>query len=219
MLTIQHLTTGYGKKQVLTDVSFHIDAGEIVLLTGGNGSGKSTILKTIYGFLKPWTIEGEILFDGYKITALPPSQMIQRGIVYVPQKKNVFDDFTVEENLMTSASIYLKHEAKERTNKVFTLLPLLAEMRKRTPFHLSGGERQLLAFGNALVHNPKLVLFDEPFAGVDTANSTLLSQTIQDMHHCNITFIIVEHKTSLLEHFITRKIELELGIIKKNKRI
>lgn len=217
MLTVQHLTTGYGKKQVLTDVSFHINAGEIVLLTGGNGSGKSTILKTIYGLLKPWTSEGKITFDGHDITALPTSQMIHRGIVYVPQKKNVFDDFTIEENLLTSASIYLRHEAKERTNKVLTLLPRLAEMRKRTPFHLSGGERQLLAFGNALVHGPKLVLFDEPFAGVDAANSTLLCQTIQDMYYHNITFIIVEHKTYLLENFTTKKIELELGIIKNNK--
>lgn len=215
MLTVQHLTTGYGKKQVLTDVSFHVNPGEIVLLTGGNGSGKSTVLKAIYGLLKPWTTEGKIIFDGHDITALPSSQMLQRGIVYVPQKKNVFEDFTVEENLMTSANIYLKHEVQKRTDKVFVLLPRLAEIRKRTPFHLSGGERQLLAFGNALVHTPKLVLFDEPFAGVDTANSTLLSKTIQNMHHCNITFIIVEHKTTLLEHFLTSKIELELGIIKK----
>lgn len=215
MLTVQHLTTGYGKKQILTDVSFHVNPGEIVLLAGGNGSGKSTVLKAIYGLLKPWTTKGKIIFDGHDITALPSSQMLQRGMVYVPQKKNVFEDFTVEENLMTSANIYLKHEAQKRIDKVFVLLPRLAEIRKRTPFHLSGGERQLLAFGNALVHTPKLVLFDEPFAGVDTANSTLLSKTIQDMHHCNITFIIVEHKTALLEHFLTSKIELELGIIKK----
>jgi len=106
MLKVEHLTTGYGKKQVLTDVSFSVEKEDIVLLSGGNGSGKSTVLKTIYGLLKPWTPQGKIFFEGNDITALPVSSMIQRGIVYMPQKKNVFEDFTVEENLLTSANIY-----------------------------------------------------------------------------------------------------------------
>ena len=96
MLTVEHITTGYGKKQVLTDVSFEVGEHEVVLLTGGNGSGKSTVLKTIYGLLKPWTPEGCIFFEGCDITALPTEDMIRLGIVYVPQKRNVFEDFTVE---------------------------------------------------------------------------------------------------------------------------
>ena len=177
MLTLQHITTGYGKKQVLTDVSFEVGAGEVVLLTGGNGSGKSTVLKTIYGLLKPWKVartflsadpscgaqtgrpsvcfassapplkEGRIVFNGEDITALPPEAMIRRGIVYMPQKKNVFEDFTVEENLLTSASLYPKPEARRRVDRVFDELPRLAQLRKRTPFNLSGGEKQMLAFG------------------------------------------------------------------------
>ena len=96
MLKVEHITTGYCKKQVLTDVAFEVMQGDVVLLTGGNGSGKSTVLKTIYGLLKPWTSEGKIIFEGNDITALPVSAMIQRGIVYMPQKKNVFEDFTAE---------------------------------------------------------------------------------------------------------------------------
>lgn len=87
MLNVEHITTGYGKKQVLTDVSFDIKPSEIVLLSGGNGSGKSTVLKTIYGLLKPWTKEGKIIFQGEDITGSHPSEMIRRGIVYMPQKK------------------------------------------------------------------------------------------------------------------------------------
>jgi branched-chain amino acid transport system ATP-binding protein len=214
MLKVEHITTGYGKKQVLTDVSFEVDKGDIVLLTGGNGSGKSTVLKTIYGLLKPWTPEGKIIFEDNDITALPVSAMIQRGIVYMPQKKNVFEEFTVEENLLVSTTVYSKTEAKKRVQKVYEILPLLETIRKRTPFHLSGGEKQLLAFGNVLVHSPKLILLDEPFAGVDVENSEILRNCIYDLQKKNVTFVVVEHKRHLLDDIVNKVIELELGMIK-----
>jgi branched-chain amino acid transport system ATP-binding protein len=214
MLKVEHITTGYGKKQVLTDVSFSVAQGEIVLLIGGNGSGKSTVLKTVYGLLQPWTPDGKIIFEGDDITALPTARMLQKGIVYMPQKKNVFEDFTVEENLLTSASIYPKAEARERIAKVYETLPLLKTIRRRTPFHLSGGEKQLLAFGCLLVHSPKLVLLDEPFAGVDAENTALLTNAIRRMHSDNITFLIVEHKKQAMAEVDCREIELELGTIK-----
>jgi branched-chain amino acid transport system ATP-binding protein len=221
MLKVEHITTGYGKKQVLTDVSFSVEKGDVVLLSGGNGSGKSTVLKTIYGLLKPWTgaydgtHEGKIIYNGKNITALPVSTMIRYGIVYIPQKKNVFDDFTVKENLSVSAGIYPKMEAKRRTDKVFEILPVLKTMQKRTPFHLSGGEKQLLAFGNALVHSPKLALLDEPFAGVDAGNSEVIFRCIVDLTKEGITFIIVEHTRHLLKSVANKEIELELGGIKR----
>ena len=214
MLKVENITTGYGKKQVLSDVSFSISKGEHVLLSGGNGSGKSTVLKTIYGLLKPWTQDGKIIFEGKDITVKPVAKMIRRGIVYMPQKRNVFEDFSVEENLIVSAGIYPKAEAKERTDKVFQILPILKTMRKRTPFHLSGGEKQLLAFGNVLVHSPKLILLDEPFAGMDVDNSEILMQCISDLYKKNVTFAIVEHKRQLLGKIATKEIELELGMIK-----
>lgn len=218
MLKVEHITTGYGKKQVLTDVSFTVEKGDVVLLSGGNGSGKSTVLKTIYGLLKPWigAHEGKIVFDGKEITALPISAMIQYGIVYMPQKKNVFEEFSVEENIDISAGIYPKPEAKERKDRVFEILPKLKTMRKRTPFHLSGGEKQLLAFGNTLVHLPKLALLDEPLAGVDAENSVVLCSSIADLKKKSVTFVIVEHKRQLLEDVVDREIELELGIVKKH---
>jgi len=219
MLKVEHITTGYGKKQVLTDVSFSVEKGDVVLLSGGNGSGKSTVLKTIYGLLKPWkdTQEGKVVFEGKNITALPVSAMIRLGIAYMPQKKNVFEDFTVEENLSVSAGIYPKTVAKERADKVFEILPKLKAMRKRTPFHLSGGEKQLLAFGNVLVHSPKLVLLDEPFAGVDAENSEVFSGCVADLKKKGVTFVVVEHKRQVLGNVVSREIELELGRIKLNE--
>jgi branched-chain amino acid transport system ATP-binding protein len=214
MLKVEHITTGYGKKQVLTDVSFEVIESEMVLLTGGNGSGKSTVLKTIYGLLKTWTPEGKITFNGEDITALPTALMLRKGIAYLPQKKNVFEDFTVEENLLTSASIYPTGDTKERIQNIYQMLPALERLRKRTPFHLSGGEKQMLAFGNMLIHKPKLMLLDEPFAGVDITNSEILKSCIQNLHKNDITFIIVEHKRELMNDMVTKVIELELGTIK-----
>ena len=189
MLSVQHIiplkqteslpSLARGETLRLTDVSFEVG---VVLLTGGNGSGKSTVLKTIYGLLKPWKVaqasspvdsacdaqarspvlplkEGRIVFDGEDVTALPTEAMIWRGIVYVPQKRNVFEDFTVEENLLTAASIYPRAEARRRAGRVFktcwqcAVAPRLAELRRRTPFNLSGGEKQMLAFVNAWAHN------------------------------------------------------------------
>jgi branched-chain amino acid transport system ATP-binding protein len=218
MLKVERITTGYGKKQVLADVSFSVEKGDVVLLSGGNGSGKSTVLKTIYGLLKPWTAEGKVVFEGKDMTASQVSAMIRQGIVYMPQKKNVFEDFTAEENLSVSAGIYSKAEAKERVDKVFEILPRLKDMRRRTPFHLSGGEKQLLAFGNVLVHSPKLVLLDEPFAGVDEGNSGVLSRCIEDLRKGGVTFVVVEHKRKLLENVMNKEIELDLGGIKKGEK-
>jgi len=216
MLSVEHITTGYGKKQVLTDISFEVGEREIILLTGGNGSGKSTVLKTIYGLLKPWTPEGRILFAGQDITALPTEALIRLGIVYMPQKKNVFEDFTVEENLLASASIYSKTEVKQRLTRVFDIVPRLAELQKETPFHLSGGERQLLALGNVMVHTPKLMLLDEPFAGLDASGTTVINEQINHLQ-ASTAFLIAEHRQLSLGTLANRirNIELTQGTIKR----
>ena len=216
MLMLENVTTGYGKKQVLTDITFLVNRGETVLISGGNGSGKSTVLKTIYGILKPWhcSTEGKIYFEDQDITALSTSSLLRHGIAYMPQKKNVFENFTVDENLSVSADMYIKKERKERKEKVYDSLPMLRYIRKRTPFNLSGGEKQILAFGIALIHLPKLFLLDEPFAGVDKENSEKLLQCITELKKQIITFVIVEHKGKLLEHIISKEIKLELGGIK-----
>ena len=212
MLEVKNISSGYGKKQVLYDVSLKANKGEVVLLTGGNGSGKSTLLKCIYNLLPCWS--GEIFFESEKINGLKPSDLIKRGIVYIPQKDFYFENLTVEENLQISGNTLPKKELKERITKVFELTGL-TKYSKRKPFDLSGGERKILAFGMGLIHNPKLLLFDEPFAGVDAKNTATLLQLFKEtIINPDNGVIIVEHKDDARQLF-TRKIKMELGNILK----
>lgn len=193
MLEVKNISSGYGKKQVLFDVSFNVKQGKIVLLTGGNGSGKSTILKCIYGLLPLWS--GEIYFNGGNLAGFKTSDMIKKGIVYIPQKNNYFEDLTVQENLEVSGSIYSKTELKEKIAKVYAEIHKLATFKRRTPFSLSGGERQLLAFGMAIIHDPKLILFDEPTAGVDKKNTNIILNLLNKINakQNNMT-LYIEHR-------------------------
>ncbi len=210
LLKIKNLSSGYGKKQVLYDVSFEVNKGEIVLLTGGNGSGKSTILKCIYGLLPLW--KGETYFEDEKISGVKTFELIKKGIVYIQQKNNYFENLTVQENLEVSGSVYSKTDLKKKINTVFENINKLAELKKRTPFSLSGGERQLLAFGMAIIHEPKLILFDEPFAGLDSQYTKLIMDEILKLKEKNISLLVVEHK-KLLSDFADRKFVLKLGRI------
>lgn len=215
MLKVKNISSGYGKKQVLYDVSLQVNKGEVVLLTGGNGSGKSTLLKCIYNLLPCWT--GEIFFEGEKINDLKSSDLIQKGIVYIPQKDFYFENLTVEENLQISGYTLPKGVLKERITEVYDLTGL-TKFRKRKPFDLSGGERKILAFGMGLIHKPKLLLFDEPFAGVDAKNTTiLLTLFTKSIISTENSIIIVEHKDDARQLF-TRKVKMELGNL-KNKQV
>lgn len=208
MLSINNISSGYGKKQVLYHVSMEIAAGEVVLLTGGNGSGKSTFLKCIYNLLPLWT--GCIEFKGQDTSKNKPSDLIHNGIVYIPQKDFYFENLTVLENLQISGNMLSKQILKERIAEVFELTGL-AKFKKRKPFNLSGGERKILAFGMGLIHKPKLLLFDEPFAGVDTKNTTTLLRLFKEtIIKPDNSVIIVEHKDDA-KQFFTRKVKMELG--------
>jgi len=216
MLEFKNISTGYGKKQVLFEVSFNVAANEVVLLTGGNGSGKSTVLKCIYGLLPLWNKEGQILFNGKDITKIPTSSMVKEGIVYIPQKNNYFESLTIEENLDISGSIYGKKIREQRKSDVYNL-PYLFENRKRTPFHLSGGERQLLALGIGLMHNPKIILLDEPLSGLDERNIQIMIGELEKIKNKKMGMLIIEHK-NLLNTFIDRKLYIYLGKINQEHK-
>jgi branched-chain amino acid transport system ATP-binding protein len=194
---------------VLFEASLEVNAGEVVLLTGGNGSGKSTLLKCIYNILPCWT--GDIFFEGERITGLNPYDLIRKGIVYIPQKDYYFENLTIEENLLISGNSISKNEIKERIAEVYKLTGLF-KFRNRKPFNLSGGERKILAFGMGLIHKPKLFLFDEPFAGVDAKNTSTLLRLFKDsIINKKNAIIIVEHKNH--NKFYNKIINLYLGKI------
>ena len=210
MLSVENISSGYGKKQVLYDVTFEVDKGEIVLLTGGNGSGKSTILKVIYGILPLW--EGSVYYDSEDLSQIATSNMLKKGIVYIPQKDNYFENLTIEENLKISGSIYSKQDLLSRLEEIWKI-PKLYKYRKKTPFNLSGGERQLLAFSMGIIHNPKMILFDEPISGLDNENTTIILDTISEFNANGTGFIIVEHKHHSGLKF-GKNIKLETGKIR-----
>lgn len=214
MLCVEHITIGYGEEPILKDVSMFVGEGEIVLLRGGNGSGKSTIIKTIYGLLHPWDNLGRITFRGRDISKLPAHQMASLGIAYMPQKQNVFEDLTVLDNLKVALDHCPKPEQEFRLESIFEVFSYLKSVQKRTPFHLSGGERQILALALAIAHSPAFVLLDEPFAGMDQDNSALLLEYIARMNReKNVAFLIAEHQQHLVSDIADREYQIELGRI------
>jgi branched-chain amino acid transport system ATP-binding protein len=216
MLKLENVSTGYGKRQVLFDVSFTIKQGEIVLLIGANGSGKSTLLKYIYGLLPPFKDgSGKVLFDNEDITEAKPSDLISKGLVYIPQKNNVFDNLTVKDNLEVSGlSLRNKNVFKQRYNEALELFPILKDLLNRLPMKLSGGERQLLAFAMTSLHKPKMILADEPFAGLSHKNIEIVKHQIQKLKdELGITFLIVEHKVKESYLIVNKVLGLKLGKI------
>lgn len=217
LLIIEHLSAGYGKKQVLFDVSLEVNKGEMVLLTGGNGSGKSTLLKAVYGGLASRDFgdtAARIIYDGKDISKTKTHELIKIGLVYVPQKNNIFDQMTVKENLEVAGHHFSPGLRKTRIDEVFNWLPSLVATRHRTPFHFSGGEKQLLALGMALMMQPKLILLDEPGTGLSTVNIMKKLKLLQTLNAKDMTLLIIEHKVKEFAGTAHRILEMKLGKIK-----
>jgi branched-chain amino acid transport system ATP-binding protein len=211
MLRAENISTGYGKKQVLFDVSFEVMQGEIVLLAGSNGSGKSTLLKAIFGILPQWS-RGQIFFEGESITSKPTATLLKKGLLYIPQKNNLFEDLTVKENLeMVSLNLDNK---KERIEKMLSAFKALVPHLKRIPMKLSGGERQLLTLAMATLHKPKMILIDEPFTGLSPQNITFVIKNLIELNQkTGVTLLIVEHRVKECSSISNRIIGLKLGKI------
>lgn len=172
-MSVEHIDSGYGKKQVLFDVSFEMQKGETTLIIGSNGSGKSTLLKVIYGLLKSWNSEAKIIFKNEDITNNKPAQLIKKGMVYIPQQNELFEDLTVIENIeIAGMQTVAKKELKNRIEEVLEQLPTLKDLTKRECNRLSGGERKFVSIGMALINKAELIMFDEPLAGVSPKNLT-----------------------------------------------
>lgn len=217
VLSVRNLSAGYGKKQVLFDVSLNVMPAEIVLVTGGNGSGKSTLLKAIYGLLPPWNGEAEIVFcpnsDGPALSTRPARLNLRNGLAYLPQKHAVFDDLTVEENLRIAGQTLRDHRRfVSRRAQVLASLPRLQLMLRRKPETMSGGENQLVALALVLLHLPKLLLLDEPLAGLDDTGARDFVNMLCQLRNTEQTAImVVEHRRVRLATAIDRSIVVTLG--------
>lgn len=191
MLRIERLNAGYGKLQILYDVSIQFPAREISAVIGPNGSGKSTLLKTIFGLTK--IISGKISFDGKDITGLPPHRVAGLGIAYLPQTNNIFENLTVEENLKMAGYTLSKEELESRMPRVLDFFPVLRAYMKRKAVQLSGGERQMLAIAMSLLRKPKLIMFDEPTGALAPKIAYQVLNTIVKLRdELNITVVLVE---------------------------
>ena len=189
LLDVRHINSGYGEMTILRDISMRVDPGEVVTLIGPNGAGKSTLLKTIFGLLMP--TEGRIRFEDTDITGLTPPALVRRGMSFVPQVDNVFPSLTVQENLEMGAFVRSDGFA-ERLEEMYTFFPTLRLKRKQRVGGLSGGERQMVAMGRALMLDPRLLLLDEPSAGLSPRLVSMVFEKMAEINHTGVALLIVE---------------------------
>jgi branched-chain amino acid transport system ATP-binding protein len=212
VLKVEHLDVYYGDLQVLWDVSFEVKQGEIVVLLGANGAGKSTTIKTISSLLKP--VRGSITFEGTRLDQLPSHRIIDCGIAHVPEGRRLFSDMTVEENLIVGAlSDKAKSQRIETMNWIYDLFPRLRERRKQPGGTLSGGEQQMLAIGRGLMSRPKLVMFDEPSLGLAPILVSEVFHIVEMVNQQGVTVLLVEQNVNQTLSMCHRAYVLENGRI------
>lgn len=212
MLEIKDIDVLYGDVQVIWDVSFEVKTGEIVALIGANGAGKSTILKTVSGILRPR--KGEIVFDSLPLHKIEPYKLIEHGIAHVPEARRLFVEMTVEENLdMGSLKGEARTEREKNKEMVFGLFPRLKERRRQLSGTLSGGEQQMLAVGRGLMSKPRLLMFDEPSLGLAPILVREIFEVIGRIREEGATVLIVEQNVKQTLAIADRAYVLESGKI------
>ena len=195
MLKLDNINAGYGYLQVLWDVSFEVEKGKIVAILGLNGAGKTTTLKTISGVIRPTS--GSISFDGGDITGSKPHELVKKGLVFIPEERNLFSGMSVYENLVMGAYIVRDRADVKRTLQyVYSLFPRLEERRKQLVGTMSGGERQMVAVARGLMSSPKLVMLDEPSMGLSPQNVVIVFESIMKLRDEGVTVIIVEQNVN-----------------------
>ena len=212
MIQLKDIDVFYGKSQALHEVSLSVGDGEIVALIGANGAGKTTVLKTISGLI-PWAA-GEVFFKEKSIKGLKAEEIAQQGISHVPERGGIFGKMTVMENLELGAVAQPERQKlKDRFAKVFNLFPILKERRNQLGGQLSGGERQMLAIGRAMMSSPVLYLFDEPTLGLSPLMVGEIARTIQEISGQGGTILLVEQNARMALDVSRRGYVLEIGRI------
>jgi branched-chain amino acid transport system ATP-binding protein len=189
VLSIKEVYAGYGEIEIIHGISLEVNEGEVVSIVGPNGSGKSTLLKSIFSLVD--IMGGEINYLNSDLTKITTDQMIKKGLSFVPQTDNVFPTLTVEENLELGAYV-AKKKLKDRFDLIYDLFPPLVEKRKKKAGTLSGGQRQMVAFGRALVIEPRLLLLDEPTAGLAPMYIDLILEKVEEINKTGVSILMVE---------------------------
>ena len=196
MLKIKNLISGYGTVQILNGANMKVDAQSVVALLGGNGTGKSTILKAVSGLIRTW--KGTIEFDGEPIQNLAPHLIVQRGLVQVTQGKDVFPAMTVMENLHLGGFVLKsKQKLNDNLEKVFEYFPRLNERKTQLAATLSGGELQMLCIGRGLMSNPKMIMLDEPSAALAPQIVLDIFKNINRIRKDGLTVLVVEQNVRM----------------------
>ncbi len=209
ILEVENVYAGYLKDlNILQGINFRIAPGELVAVIGPNGAGKSTLAKTIFGLLTP--NQGKIIFKGKNIAGLRSDQIVHQGMCYVPQISNVFAALSIEENLEMGAFIR-KGSLKQDKERIYTMFPRLGERRRQKAGTLSGGERQMLAMGRALMLDPDLLLLDEPSAALSPILVNNVFEQIQGINQIGKAIVLVEQNAKKALMMADRGYVLENG--------
>ena len=189
VLALDNIDAGYGETSILHGVSMEVNAGEVVVIIGPNGAGKSTAMKSIFGMLN--ITAGRIILEDRDITNMPPDRVVQEGICYVPQVANIFATMSVQENLEMGGYLR-KDDIRPRMDEIFTMFPDLAEKRRQAAGSLSGGQRQMVAMGRALMLAPKVLMLDEPTAGLSPKYRGEIFETVKTINATGVPILMVE---------------------------
>ena len=212
MLKVENLSVHYGMIQAVRDVSFEVNEGEVVSLIGANGAGKTTILRTLSGLVRPSV--GKIQFLGKEIQKMPAQKIVAGGLSQVPEGRHVFPGLTVMENLEMGAFLKKNREENQANlKKVFSRFPRLEERKNQDAATLSGGEQQMLAMGRALMSTPKLLLLDEPSMGLAPIFIQEIFDIIQDIQKQGTTVLLIEQNANKALAISDRGYVLETGKI------
>jgi len=214
LFAVHDVHAGYGATPILFGVSLEVRAGEAVALLGRNGMGKTTLMKTAMGFLRPW--RGSIELDGLDLTRLAPHEIARLGVGFVPENRRIFPGLTVRENLELGLSALRDRSAavrRQRLDEVFRHFPRLQERLDQPGKTLSGGEQQMLAIARVMMAGAKLILMDEPTQGLAPALIRHIRDMIRELKRLGLTVLLVEQNARMALHVCDRGYILEKGVI------
>ena len=210
MLELKHVYTRYGPVECLKGISLTLNQGEVVALLGANGAGKTTVLKTISGLVRP--AAGEVIFKGRNISLASPESIVRLGVAHAPEGRKIFQTLDVLENLELGAFTRIdRREIQKDMENIFALFPILRKRLKQKAGTLSGGEQQMLAIGRALMSRPSVLLLDEPSLGLAPLLVSTIFQMIEAVHRQGMTIFLVEQNAHMALKAASRAYVLEIG--------